>query len=584
MVRGLRGLLDYLWMYRPLVLAGVLSLILSDVVQLLVPLVAGRLVDGLAAGVATRADVVRDGRILLALALGTALTRYGWRHFLFQASRLAEVDLRRRLLNRTLALPTSHFAGTSTGEVMALATNDVTSVRMALSMGLVAAFDASVFAFVALLAMAALDLRLTLWTILPFPVLALVMLVSLRLIYERYDRVQSLFEDLTEKIRESLAGIRVLRAYVQEPGDAADFEVHNANYYRSYLDYVRIDSLFRPAIMGLAGLSSAILLGVGGARVVRGETSLGDFTAFSVYLGMLIWPMIAAGWMVTLIQRGAVSMFRISEVLDLEPEPDTLISPDAPLRDRALDGPLQGAVEVRDLTFRYPGSPEPALQGLSFRLARGGSLGIVGEVASGKSTLAALLLRLHNPPEGALLLDGRDILALPLATLRGGISSVPQDSFLFSETIAENLRLGRPDASLEELREACRLAAVDEEVMEFPHGYETLLGERGISLSGGQRQRICLARALLKEAPILVLDDTLSAVDAESERRILDRLTHAASGRTLLVISHRISAVRDLDRIVVLCRGRVLQEGRHEDLLAVPGYYRDLFELQQLEA
>lgn len=304
MVRGLRGLLAYLWMYRPLVLAGILSLVLSDVFQLLVPLFAGRLVDGLSAGTTGSQDIARTGWILLGLAAGTALTRFGWRHFLFQASRLAEVDLRRRLLDRTLALPTSHFATTSTGEIMALATNDVASIRMALSMGLVAAFDASVFALVALAAMAALDLRLTLWTILPFPILAVVMLISLRMIYERYDRVQSVFEDLTEKVRESLAGIRVLRAYGQEAGDAADFETYNATYHRSYLDYVRVDSLFRPAIMGLAGLSSAILLGVGGARVIQGQTSLGDFTAFSVYLGMLIWPMIAAGWMVTLIQRG----------------------------------------------------------------------------------------------------------------------------------------------------------------------------------------------------------------------------------------------------------------------------------------
>jgi ATP-binding cassette subfamily B protein len=580
MPKGMRGLVACLWKYRHLALPGLVFLLLSDSAQLAMPLIVGRTLDALGAAARDTNLLARYLGLLILLTGIILVSRFLWRHFLFSAARLAEVDLRRKILERCLSLPVSYFATTTTGQIMALATNDGPAVRMALSMGVVSALDALFYTAVALTTMLVLDWRLTLWTILPLPLLFGAMAISLRLIYDRWDVVQKTFEELTEKARESLAGMRVLRAYVQEEGDLRDFLRYNERYYRDQMGFIRVDSLFNPAVSLLAGLTTAILLGVGGADVIRGRLTLGEFTSFSIYLGMLTWPMIAAGWTLSLMQRGAASMARILDLTELAPEPDTCAP--ASVAAEARTSPPE--LEARHLTFTYPGAARPALVDLSFRVPRGGSLGVVGEVGSGKSTLAQLLLRLYNPPPGTLFVQGRDVLEMGLTELRRRIAWVPQEPFLFSDTIAENLRLGAAEAADEMLEKACRQAAVHEEILEFPRGYQTVLGERGITLSGGQKQRLCLARALLDPAPILLLDDTFSAVDAESERRILDSLGEALRGRTLLVISHRLSAVRDLDWILVLRQGQVVQEGRHRDLVAQPGYYRDLYELQQLEA
>lgn len=572
---GLRGLVRYLWKNRRLVIPGLLALIVSDGCQLVAPLVVKSGVDAVSAPGPDAADVIiRQAWLLLGLTVGTVVARFVWRHFLLSAARRAEMDLRERLLERALSLPVTHYSRTRTGEIMALATNDVSSVRMALAMGMVAGFDATAFAAVALVTLFVLNWKLALITAAPFPVLALVMAVALRMIYHRWDRVQSAFEDLTEKARESLSGMRVLRAYVQDEGDLRDFQRFNDACYHRQMEYVRVDALFHPVIMLLAGLSMAILLAFGGAQVARGEMSLGSFTAFSTYLGMLSWPMIAAGWVLTLVQRGAASMARIQEMLDQPSEP-TL-----PEASQAFGG----EIVAKNLGFAYPGAEGNALSEVSFQVPAGGSLGLVGEVGSGKTTLAFLLSRLYDPPPGTLFLDGIDVAALNLTQLRRQIAYVPQEAFLFSESISENLRLGDPDADLERLREVCRLAAVDDEIGEFPQGYETMLGERGVTLSGGQKQRLSLARALLKRAPVLVLDDTLSAVDAQAEERVLHGLQDRLEGRTAIVISHRVRSVRDLDQIIVLQKGRVVQRGTHAQLLAQPGYYREMYELQELEA
>lgn len=570
------SLFDLFWKYRRLVLLGLLFLILSDACQLVIPLVVKRVVDALAAGRETPGPVDTAMVVITALVTVVVASRYAWRHFLFRGSRLAEAYLREQLLAKVLRLPSGHFQALRTGDVMALATNDVMAVRMALAMGVVAGFDATVFAIVAIACMLALDPVLTVWTILPFPVLGIIMAVALRLIYQRWDRVQAAFEDLTEKARESLAGMRVLRAFVQADGDSGDFDRYNVEYYRRQMSYVRVDSLYQPSIVVLAGLSSAVLLGVGGTRVATGLTSLGSFTAFVSYLGMLAWPMIAAGWMLTLFQRGAASLSRINALLAAEEEPQEAVLPSA--------SPGVGQIEVRHLTFTYPNQERPALTDVSFEVPKAGTIGLVGEVGSGKSTLALLLSRLYEPPPGTVFLDGRAVETVPLRWLRQQVAWVPQEAFLFSDTIENNLRVGRADATREEMEAACRLSAVHNEILEFPDGYRTLLGERGISLSGGQKQRLCLARALLKQAPVMVLDDTLSAVDSETEHAILTGLKDAMAGRTTVVIAHRISSLRHLDWILVLRDGHVIQQGRHQTLLAVPGFYRDLYELQELEA
>jgi ATP-binding cassette subfamily B protein len=534
-------------------------------------------VDGLAGGDATGAWLARQALILFALALMVASFRFAWRHFFFSMARQAELSLRNRILDHVMTLSTRYFSKTRTGEIMALATNDVESVRQAIAMGFVAGFDASGYALVAIGAMLWLDPVLALWAILPLPLLSVIMAVSLRAIYNRWDAVQSSFEGLTEKTRESMAGMRVLRAYGQEEGDAADFEKSNFDYFTKYMRYVKVDAFFHPAILLLAGSSMAILLGVGGARVIDGRTSIGSFVAFASYLGMLTWPMIAGGWMMSLIQRASASMDRINALLTVTDVEET------PRADESFSKRAKGEIEVRDLTFSFPNQAAPALSNLSFSVPPGASLGIVGEIGSGKSTVAQLLCRIYDPPEGALFLDGSDLIQIPIAALRQNVAYVPQEPFLFSDTIAENLRLSKAEATLEEMRAVCRVAALDDEIMAFPQAYETLLGERGVTLSGGQKQRLCLARALLKPAPVLILDDTLSAVDAEAERRILAGLRDATSGRTHLVISHRVSAVRDLDAILCLERGRAIQMGTHEELSRAPGFYRQMVELQEVE-
>lgn len=574
MRRAHRHILSLFLMHPWRVAGGVACLLVTDAAQLSIPLVVRQVVDGISDKSLQASGVTRGALILLGLSLTIALFRFLWRHFFFSASRKAEVHLRQRVYDHALTLSAEEFSSTRTGTVMALAVNDVESVRQALAMGFVAGFDATGFALVALGAMFALDPALTALVILPMPLLAGVMFVSLRAVYNRWDAVQSSFEAMTEKARESVAGIRVLKAYNQGEGDAADFDRHGADYFKKFMRYTVVDAMFHPLILLLAGSCLAILLGAGGMRVIDGRTGVGTFVALLTYLGMLVWPMIAGGWMLTLIQRASASMDRIDTFLDRVPQPTGA---------GADPGPLSGALAVRDLTFHFPGAERPALEGLSFELPAGGSLGVVGEIGSGKSVLVQLLARLQEPPPGTVFVGGHDVARLPLGRLRETLAYVPQEAFLFSDTIAENLRLGRPDATPGEMEAACRAAALHDEILGFPNGYETLLGERGITLSGGQKQRLCLARALLKPAPVLLLDDTLSAVDAEAERRILSALRDARSGRTTVLVSHRVSAVRELDRILVLHGGRAVQSGPHAELAAAPGFYREMVELQELE-
>jgi len=574
MRRSVKDILRLFLLYPGRVVAGVVCLLVVDAAQLTIPLVVRKVVDGVAAVTLTSAEVGRFALIILGLSLTIASFRFAWRHFFFSASRLAEVRLRQRVFDHAMTLSARDFASIRTGEVMALAVNDVETVRQALAMGFVAGFDATAYAVVALVAMFALDPGLTGLVVLPLPLLAVVMFFSLRAVYDRWDAVQSSFERMTEKVRESVAGIRVLKAYTQEAGDAVDFDRHNEDYFRRFMHYTKVDAMFHPLILLLAGSCLAVLLGAGGMRVIEGRTTVGTFVALTSYLGMLTWPMIAAGWMLTLIQRASASMDRLNTFFDRAPQTEGA-APDP--------GPLSGELRAAGLTFTYPGSDRPSLQDLSVEVPAGGSLGIVGEIGSGKSTVVQLLARLHEPPPGTLFVGGRDAASLPLARLRETLACVPQEAFLFSDTIAENLRLGKPDATREELEEACSVAALHTEILGFPQGYETLLGERGITLSGGQKQRLCLARALLKQSPVLLLDDTLSAVDAEAERAILAALRSARGGRTTVLVSHRVSAVRDLDQILVLKEGRVLQHGTHAALSATPGYYREMVELQELE-
>ncbi len=572
---GLRRLLSLLMTYRWHTVIGLLGVITADSVQLAVPWITKTVVDRLEAGTIASPELLRWGGLVLLLGLLSFLSKRMWRLLILGASKRIEADLRRRLLDKTLAMTMGQARTTEAGKFMSLASNDIPAVGQALAFGLISFFDSIFITAVASVLMFRLSPTLTAWALLPFPLLGLFLAVSMKLIYKRWDDVQQASEVLTEKTRESLLGMRTLRSYVQFEGDLRAFEEKNAAYYTQMMRYVRVDSSFPPLILLFAGSSSAVLIFVGGRLVLEGAVSVGSLAAFIGYLAILTWPMIAAGWMLVLLQRGCASMDRLEEILGSESEPPHHES----------TGPREATLEVRDLTFSYREGAAPALQSWSLTCRPGQVIGIVGPVGSGKSTLLRLLKALEPVPAGAVFLDGQDISGWDKTRIRRLFSPVPQEPFLFSDTIANNLRLGHGSASDDELWQAVTVADLAADLKQFPQGMETELGERGISLSGGQRQRAALARAWLKPSPFLLLDDTLSAVDTLTEQRILQHLKaqREQHRRGVIVVSHRLSAVKDADEILVTRDGAVIDRGTHGELLSREGLYADLWKLQESE-
>jgi len=564
----------WLWRYKGRVLAGFLSLTAVNGATILVPLVIRGAIDRLTLG---EGDLLRDGLMITGLAGIVMAFRFLWRYFLIGTARRIERALRARLYTHLLGLSASFYNETKTGDLMAHATNDIEAVTQACGFGVLTIADPLFMIPVSVAIMLSIDPRLTLYAILPLPILTLFMLGFGKVIHRRFESVQEAFSTLMEKVRENVSGIRVVKSYVQEPGTEKDFAKTNQLQVDRNMALVRVWGLFHPLIELLSGASLAIILWIGGIAVIRSSISLGDFVAFTQYLSMLIWPMISMGWAVNLLQRGGASLGRINRLLAESPE---IVPPKKPrpLRDTRI--------EIHDLTFAYPSTNghAPALTDIHLTIEQGMTLGIVGLTGAGKSTFAHLIPRVFDPPIGTVCIGGVDIRDIDLAELRRSIGFVPQDPFLFSATLAENIAFGRPDASPTEIEEAATLAGIHDEIVEFPQGYETTVGERGISLSGGQKQRVAIARALLLDPRIVIFDDPLSAVDAEREEFILGNLREFFRGRTSIIIAHRISAVRNADHTIVLDKGRIVERGSHDELLTRNGVYTRIWRLQQAES
>lgn len=573
MLDQLRPLFPYLKRYWKSLAWGGIAVIFYNVIKILIPLVIGSAVDDMQHGL-TEAKVVHHALRLLIIAIFAAIFLYITREVIIGASRDIEYDLRNDLFSNLERQSASFFHTHRTGDIMARTTNDLNAVRMLLGPAIMYSANTIVFTAAALPFMIRISPKLTLCAFVPLPIASVLVQYFGNRIHRRFERIQAMFSDISAKAQENFSGARLIRAFVQEEAEIASFEAANQEYIKRSLYLVRLMAMLWPTLEFVLGLSLMITLLVGGHEVVAHRISVGQFTSFIVYMVQLTWPMIAVGWVVNLFQRGTASVVRIDELLQQKPS-----IADAP---SAVDDPITGDIEFRNLSFAYPNAPE-VLHNIDLHIPAGTSLAIVGPTGSGKSTLVSLIPRLHDAPAGTVLIDGQPIRHFTLAELRKSIGFVPQETFLFSETIRKNIAFGRPDATMEEIEEAAATAHISTEILEFPKGFETMVGERGVTLSGGQKQRTSIARAVIRNPRILILDDALASVDTYTEERILNGLRQGMGSRTTVFISHRISTARNADQIAVLVNGTIAERGTHDELLARNGYYTSLFEKQRLE-
>jgi len=620
--RNLRGLLPYLGRYKGAIAVGLLTLALMGLVGNVVPLLTGVITDSLAGspqpfyhpeqaagkpgmfGGGWLSDLVPFYQpssrrtvslycllIVLCMALKGVMS-FATRWILIGISRDIEFDIRSDLLDRLLVLEPEFYVRNRTGELMSRATNDLNSVRMVLGPGIMYSGQTLVTMVLAIALMLKLSASLTAWVLLPVPVVAVAVWYFGQVIHQLYEKIQAALATLSAKVQENLAGARVVRAYAQEEAEMRGFDAPNREYVAKNVLLIRTWSLFMPSLMALAGTTFLIVLWKGGYLFLTGQISLGTLTTFYFYLGFLIWPMIALGWVTNIFQRGAASMGRLNYILTAQPQIDDRYGT------LPANTPIAGEIEFRNLTFRYPtvtastngskadghgGAASPVLKDINLAIPAGSTLAIVGPTGSGKTTLAALIARLWDAPNGEILIDGRPIREWPLETLRRAIGYVPQDTYLFTETVGENIAFGLETHKHEEVLDASGIACLDTDIESFSQRYDTMVGERGITLSGGQKQRSAIARAVIRNPRILILDDSLSAVDTQTEERILGKLRGIMRGRTTILIAHRTSTVREADQIVVLKDGAIIESGTHDELLARGGYYSDLYQKQLLE-
>jgi ATP-binding cassette subfamily B protein len=575
--KSLRPLFPYLKKYRGSFAVGTLCVFLNNGIWILFPQIIRRAVNDLHLGV-TRQKLGTYALLLLAVAGAKGIFQFLTRWILIGISREIEFDLRNDLFQHLESLSYSYYQRTRTGDIMARATNDLNAVRMLLGPAIMYSANTVVFTAGALAFMLSISPRLTLYAFLPLPIVSITIQYFGKRIHERFERIQAMFSEISARAQENFSGARVIRAYVQEEPEIAGFETSNREYIARSLKLVRLMGMLWPTLETMLGFAIVLVLWLGGKEVLQGRINVGDFVAFNTYMVQLTFPIIALGWVINIFQRGTASMARINEILVEKPE----IADGVEVKVRGANAAgIEGEIEFRNLNFAYNG--KPVLQDVNLRIPAGSSLAIVGPTGSGKTTLVSLIPRVYDAAAGSVLIDGRPVREYGLEFLRANIGFIPQETFLFSESIRENIAFGKADATDAEVRSAAEAASIAEDIEGFPERYRTLVGERGITLSGGQKQRTAIARAIIRNPRILVLDDALSSVDTHTEDRILNHLREVMQGRTTIFISHRVSTVRNADMIAVLHTGRVVEFGTHAELIERNGYYTDLYNKQLLE-
>jgi ATP-binding cassette subfamily B multidrug efflux pump len=570
---GTKRLLQYFSRYKTPLLLGGLCVIGSVVFSLTKPLLVGKAVNELTVDMSGTV-LLRFALLIVAVSAIQGVFLFLHRRIIIGASRKIEFDMRQGFYEHLQTLPSRFYQEHRTGDLMSRSTNDLANVRMLIGPAVMHAFSSLLVVLGSFVMMVRIDVPLALCALAAVPIIAGVVKYFGQRMHDKFKAVQDYFGELSARVQENLAGVRVVRAFAQENNEILTFGKMNREYVSRNRDLIRLTATFYPLLHAFIGGMFILVFFYGSRKILAGSMSIGDFVAFQFYLGRMIWPLIALGWVINLFQRGMASMKRLTEIWNIPPDAKYVEEPCAVEQ-------FQGAIDIRNLTFSYGG--RAVLRNINLSLTPGQTVGIVGRTGSGKSTLLSLIARTFQPPPQSIFLDGCPVESIPIDRLREAIGAVPQETFLFSESIAENIRFGRSGAPAEETRKVAELAGLSDDLREFPHGIETVVGERGITLSGGQKQRTAIARAILRDPAILMLDDALSAVDTQTEERILRALRDVRKNRTVLVVSHRVSSVKDADQIIVLEDGEIVERGTHESLLERGGYYADLYRRQTLE-